>query len=124
MLHATEVLGAKAFDAQGNFVGLVRELFIEPADQPNRIARFLLERGKYQPLIARYDQVGAVSAGNVKLTVGEKSLEEYKPNEAWLGVRKDLLDQQIIDTLGRKVVRVNDVDMADQRTNGNVELAR
>src|ERR1700683_623614 len=122
MLHATEVLGAKAFDAQGNFVGLVRELFIEPADQPNRIARFLLERGKYQPLIARYDQVGTVSAGNIRLTVGEKSLEEYKPNEAWLGVQKDLLDQQIIDTLGRKVVRVNDVDMADQRNNGNVEL--
>jgi magnesium transporter len=33
-----------------------------------------------------------------------------------------LLDQQIIDTSGRKVVRVNDVDLTEQRTNGNVEL--
>jgi Mg/Co/Ni transporter MgtE len=33
-----------------------------------------------------------------------------------------LLDQQIIDTRGRKVVRVNDVDLAPFRTNGNVEL--
>jgi magnesium transporter len=122
MLHATEVLGAQAYDAQGNFVGRVRELFLDPADQPNRVARFLLERGKYQPLVARHDQVGFVAAGMLRLTVGEKSLEEYKPNEAWLAVQKDLLDQQIIDTLGRKVVRVNDLDMADQRTNGNVEL--
>ncbi len=122
MLHATEVLGAQAYDAQGNFVGRVRELFLDPADQPNRVARFLLERGKYQPLVARHDQVGFVAAGTLRLTVGEKSLEEYKPNEAWLAVQKDLLDQQIIDTLGRKVVRVNDLDMADQRTNGNVEL--
>ncbi len=37
-------------------------------------------------------------------------------------MQKDLLDQQIIDTNGRKVVRVNDVDLADQRTNGNTEL--
>jgi magnesium transporter len=33
-----------------------------------------------------------------------------------------LLDQQIIDTKGRKVVRVNDVDLTEQRNNGSVEL--
>jgi Mg/Co/Ni transporter MgtE len=33
-----------------------------------------------------------------------------------------LLDQQIIDIKGRKVVRVNDVDLAEQRNNGSVEL--
>jgi Mg/Co/Ni transporter MgtE len=32
------------------------------------------------------------------------------------------MDQQIIDTLGRKVVRVNDVDLAELKANGNVEL--
>jgi Mg/Co/Ni transporter MgtE len=37
-------------------------------------------------------------------------------------VRKDLLDQQIIDTQGRKVVRVNDVDLTEHKSNGNVEL--
>jgi Mg/Co/Ni transporter MgtE len=54
--------------------------------------------------------------------VGEKALEVYQPNESWLAVQKDLLDQQIIDTRGRKVVRVNDLDLAEQRSNGNVEL--
>jgi magnesium transporter len=121
-LHATELLGSATYDAQGNFVGRVRELFIEPADQPNRIARYLLGRGKYQPLVAKHDQIGFIAPGTVRLSVGEKSLEEYSPNEAWLAVQKDLLDQQIIDTNGRKVVRVNDLDMTEQRTNGNVEL--
>ena len=62
----------------------------------------MLSRGKFQPLVARYDQIGFVAPGSVRLTVGEKSLEEYNPNEAWLAVQKDLLDQQIIDTSGRK----------------------
>ena len=45
MLHATEILGAQTFDSAGNFVGRVKEMFIEPADQPNRVARLLLGRG-------------------------------------------------------------------------------
>jgi magnesium transporter len=122
MLHATELLGGVAYDAQGNFVGRVSELFIEPAEQPNRVARYLLGRGKYLPLLARHDQVSSVAPGVIRLNVEEKDLEHFHPNEAWLAVRKDLLDQQIIDTRGRKVVRVNDVDLAEQRTNGTVEL--
>jgi magnesium transporter len=122
MLHATELLGGEAYDARGNFVGRVSELYIEPADQPNRIARYLLGRGKYLPLLARHDQVSFVAPGVIKLRVEEKDLEHYAPNESWLAVRKDLLDQQIIDTRGRKVVRVNDLDFAEQRTDGTVEL--
>lgn len=122
MLHATEVIGGEAYDAQGNFVGRISELFIEPAEQGNRVARYLLGRGKYLPLLARHDQISSVAPGMIKLNVEEKDLEHFHANEAWLAVRKDLLDQQIIDTRGRKVVRVNDVDLAEQRTNGTVEL--
>src|SRR6201997_3006024 len=122
MLYATELMGAKTYDAQGNYVGKIREFFIEPADQPNRISHYLLSRGSFQPLVARHDQVASVAPGNVRLNVNERLLEPYEPNEALLAVRKDLLDQQIIDTAGRKVVRVNDVDLAEQKSNGNVEL--
>jgi sporulation protein YlmC with PRC-barrel domain len=122
MLYATELMGAQAVDVQGNYVGRVREFFVEPAEQPNRISHFLISRGRFAPLVARHDQVSAIEPGRVQLNVSERALDAYEPNEAWLAVRKDLLDQQIIDTKGRKVVRVNDVDLAEQRTNGNVEL--
>jgi len=122
MLHATELLRAETYDSAGNFVGRVNELFLEPADQANRVARILLGRGKYLPLVARYDHLAFVAPGVIKLNVEEKALDYFAPNEGWLAVGKDLLDQQIIDTSGRKVVRVNDVDLADERTNGTVEL--
>ena len=122
MLHATELIGAKTFDSAGNLVGRVKEMFILADEQPNRIARLLLSRGQYRPMVARYDQIASVVPGEVRLTTDESALELYQPNEGWLAVQKDLLDQQIIDTNGRKVVRVNDVDLSDQRTNGNTEL--
>ena len=121
-LYATELMGAKAYDPQGNFVGRVREFFIEPAQATNRVSHFLLARGNYQPLMARHDQVAGAEPGKVRLSVNERALQLYEPNESLLAVRKDLMDQQIIDTRGRKVVRVNDVDLAEVRTNGNVEL--
>jgi magnesium transporter len=122
MLHATEIIGAETYDSFGNFVGRVREMFIVPDEQPNRISRLLIGRGKYRPLVARFDQLDSVAPGRLKLTTDESALELYHPNEAWLAVQKDLLDQQIIDTNGRKVVRVNDVELADTRVNGNTEL--
>jgi CBS domain-containing protein/sporulation protein YlmC with PRC-barrel domain len=122
MLHATEMLGAGAYDAQGNFVGRVKELFIDPGEQSARIARVLLSRGKFRPLVARYDQVRSVEPGILRLTTDEYHLEPYQPNDAWLAIGKDLLDQQIIDTNGQKVVRVNDLELSDTRTNGNAEM--
>jgi len=121
-LYATELMGVKTYDDKGNYVGRVREFFIEPAEAPNRISHFLLSRGRFQPLVAKHNQVASVSDKKMQLNVGEKALEVYQPNESWLAVQKDLLDQQIIDTRGRKVVRVNDLDLAEQRSNGNVEL--
>src|SRR5579863_7597421 len=121
-LYITELMGSKTYDPDGNFVGRIREVFIEPAEAPNRISHFLLSRGHFQPLVAKHSQISAVEPGTMKLNVNERALELYQPNEGWLAVQKDLLDQQIIDTRGRKVVRVNDVDLAEQRTNGNVEL--
>lgn len=122
MLYATELMGATAYDDQSNYVGRVREFFIEPAEQPNRVSHFLISRGRFQPLVARYDQIAKVAPGRIDLRVSERALGAYQPNEAWLAVQKDLLDQQIIDTAGRKVVRVNDVDLSEARSNGNLEL--
>jgi hypothetical protein len=115
-------MGSAAYDSQSNYVGRVREFFIEPAEQPNRVSHYLISRGRFQPLVARFDQVSNVVPGRLDLNVGERALDAYHPNESWLAVQKDLLDQQIIDTSGRKVVRVNDVDLSEMRSNSHIEL--
>jgi len=122
MIHATELFDAGVYDVQGHYVGRVRELCIVPAERSNRIARVVIARGKYQPLVARHEQLSSAAPGVVRLTVNELQLEPYHPNEGWLSVRKDLLDQQIIDIHGRKVVRVNDLDLVEFPVNSHTEL--
>ena len=50
MLHATEIIGAETYDSLGNYVGRVKEMFVEPADQTNRIAHLLLGSRPISPL--------------------------------------------------------------------------
>jgi hypothetical protein len=80
VLHATDLLGGEAYDRDGHFVGQITELFVEPADQPNRVARVLLGRGKYLPLIVRHENIAFVAPGVIRLNVEEKNLEHYEPN--------------------------------------------
>lgn len=122
MLHATELFDASVYDADSNYVGRVRDLCLVPSEQPSRIARFVITRGKYQPLVANYDQVVSLAPGTVRLNTGELGLATYVPDESWLTVRQDLLDRQIIDTAGRKVVRVNDLDLREHVFNGYTEI--
>ncbi len=68
-IYATELMGAKTYDVAGNYVGRVREFFIEPAEAPNRVSHYLLSRGHFQPLVAKHDQVASVAAGKMELSV-------------------------------------------------------
>jgi CBS domain-containing protein len=122
MVNVTELLDASVHDAQGNYVGRVRELCIVPAEGAGRIGRLVIARGSFQPLVARHDQISAVGPGRVELSANELQLETYQPDESWLTVRKDLLDQQIIDIHGRKVVRVNDIVLVELPVNSHTEL--
>src|SRR5258707_14780210 len=100
MLFATELVGASAYDSQKHFVGRGREFFVEPADQPNRISHFLISRGRFQPLVARCDQVSKVAPVRVDLNVTARALDAYRPNKAWLAGPKDFVNGPNLGTAG------------------------
>jgi CBS domain-containing protein len=62
----------------------------------------------------------SVRAGQT--SVPREEVRCYAPDEGLLHVKKDILDQQIIDVNNRKVVRVNDVDFDIQPTDHHTEL--
>jgi Mg/Co/Ni transporter MgtE len=54
--------------------------------------------------------------------VPREEIRCYAPDEGLIRIKKDVLDQQIIDVNNRKVVRVNDVDFDIEPTDGHSEL--
>ena len=106
ILFFTELLGLKVFDLKGRRLGVVRDVAIVPLVDPVRVDRFLVGTGSTW-LNVRYDQVRSISLGGIFLR--DENLTPYHSDEYMLRAARDLLDQQIIDAQGRKVVRVTDI---------------
>ena len=60
---------------------------------------------------------------SVRTTSDRASWASFAPSDGILLLRRDLLDQQIIDVHGRKVVRVNDIELESSPSNGHVLLS-
>jgi sporulation protein YlmC with PRC-barrel domain len=105
-LFCTELIGLKVYDTRGHKIGRVKDAALVPLINPTRVDRFLIGGG-WAWLTIRYDQVKLLSLDGIFLK--DEKLTPYHSDEYMLRIHRDLLDQQIIDALGRKVVRVNDV---------------
>jgi magnesium transporter len=106
-LFFTELIGMPVFDLKHRRIGRVKDAAIVPLIHPARVDRFLVGAGGSW-LSVRYDQISRISLERGIQLCNEK-LYPYHSDEYMLRIHRDLLDQQIIDVNGRKVVRVNDV---------------
>ena len=109
-LALSELLGLPVYDSDSGRMGRVREVALVPQDDPVRIAA-LIVRTKQGDRIVGTDLLRTVNGG-VYTTAHTAELPKYSSGEGMLLLERDLLDQQIIDVHGRKVVRVNDVELA------------
>jgi len=116
LLFFTELVGLPVLDVRGRRIGRVRDAALVPLVHPARIDRFLVSGG-WVWLTVRHDQVASISLDGIRLS--EEMLTPYHSDEYMLRIGRDLLDQQIIDVNGRKVVRVNDVTFEICNKNGN-----
>jgi CBS domain-containing protein len=119
ILFLTELLGLKVFDLKDRRIGVVRDAALVPLVDPVRLDRFLIG-GSSAWLTVRYDQVRAISLDGIWLR--DENLTPYHSDEYMLRAVRDLLDQQIIDAQGRKVVRVTDITFEIRRENGGEAL--
>src|SRR5689334_10230539 len=106
-LFFTELLGMPVYDLKHRRIGRVKDAAVVPLIHPARVDRFLVGAGASW-LSVRYDQISKISLRDGIQLCNEK-LYPYHSDEYMLRIQRDLLDQQIIDVNGRKVVRVNDV---------------
>jgi magnesium transporter len=119
LLFFTEIPGLPVLDLKGKRIGRLRDLAVVPLVDSRRVDRFLVGGG-WAWLTVRYDQVRSISLKGIQLS--DEQLTPYHDDEYMLRISRDLLDQQIIDVEGRKVVRVNDVTFEVRHENGRDTL--
>src|ERR1700694_5729319 len=108
-LALTELLGATVYDPSGAASGRVREVTLAPQEDRSRIMS-LIVKTKPGNRILSFSEVSAINGG-VRTTTAAGKWPAANGTEGLFLLERDLLDQQVIDVNGRKVVRVNDVDL-------------
>ncbi len=114
ILYLSELRGINVYDLKGRDIGTLRDAALVPLIDPVRLDRFLVGAGPAW-LSIRYDQVQSIALTGIHLK--DERLTPYHSDEYMLRMVRDLLDQQIIDARGRKVVRVNDITFLKEREN-------
>jgi magnesium transporter len=117
----SELLGASVRDATGAVRGRVREIAVAPQDHPTRIA-FLIVRTASGERMLPPDVITSAGA-TVRAATEAAHWESFSPSDGLLLLKRDLLDQQIIDIHGRKVVRVNDVELESTPVNSHLLIS-
>ncbi len=107
-LALSELLGATVYDPSGAS-GRVREVTLAPQEDRSRISS-LIVKTKTGNRVLPLSAVSAINGG-IQTTTASAEWPAVNGTEGLFLLERDLLDQQVIDVNGRKVVRVNDVDL-------------
>src|SRR3989441_3183721 len=122
MIYFTELDNLPTFDARGEYMGRLTDLAVDPSQNSLQVAAYLVKRPTKSTLCISHEQIQSVPVRAAQTRVAAYQIRCYGPEEGLLRVKKDVLDQQIIDVNNRKVVRVNDVDFDIQPVDGHTEL--
>jgi CBS domain-containing protein/sporulation protein YlmC with PRC-barrel domain len=107
------LLGLTVYDSESGRLGRVREVALVPQDDPIRIAALIIRTPQGDRIVGT-NLLRTVNGG-IHTVAHSAELPVYSSGEGMLLLERDLLDQQIIDVHGRKVVRVNDIELSLER---------
>jgi magnesium transporter len=116
----TELLGTPVFDTGGVQCGRVSELALAPQEDRSHISTVIV-RTKAGSRMLAFSAIGSINGG-IYATSAVATWPPLESSEGLFLLERDLLDQQIIDVHGRKVVRVNDVDLQHETANNRPAL--
>jgi magnesium transporter len=107
-LALSDLLGAPVYDPSGA-AGRVREVAVTPQEDRTRVSSLIIKTKTGNRMLP-FSSVSAIEGG-VRATTAAGEWSAANGTEGLFLLERDLLDQQVIDVNGRKVVRVNDVDL-------------
>lgn len=116
MIYLTQLLNKRVIDASGEVIGNLSDIGIATREVFPRVTSVAFEGKDRKPFMLSWRKY--VKEFDAETMILNKNWNELRfsllqPNELLL--KRDLLDKQIVDTKGMKVVRVNDLKLAESQ---------
>lgn len=119
MAFLSEILGHTITDLDGRYIGKLEDLVArELVDATHPIVDAVVIKDRNKIIIVPYALVMTLFTPSIPLKCHSDEIPHYEPTENDIYLSRDVLDKQIIDTNGARVVRVNDLELI--RINGTL----
>jgi magnesium transporter len=108
LLYLSDILGHTVYDSEDREIGVLKDVaaFIGPKFPV--LTKIRIRKGR-ETFIFRWTEVLSLDRHNLILREPRKQLDLAKLDARELLLGRNVLDKQMVDTSGRKIVRVNDV---------------
>jgi len=119
MAFISELIGKPVTDIDGIQVGVLKDLVARTYKEFNHpVVDAIVVQSKNEQSIIPFSEVLVLLATAISLKQNKGGFSKYISQEEDIFLIEDVLDKQIIDTDGARVVRVNDIELV--RVNGNM----
>jgi CBS domain-containing protein len=110
MIFLSQVIGRPVRDLNGDPIGTVADLIVAVGERYPPVTGLVIATDR-RKIFLPWSSVAALDTSGARLSTSQLDITKFRqrPNEILL--KLDLLDKQIVDIDGRRVVRVNDVSL-------------
>jgi len=111
MLYLSQILGTPVIDAGGERIATIKDVIVRYGieDYPPIVG--IVARYRRRMFFIPKRNIKALGEGGARLSSGVLDLNPFMRREGEVLLGKDVLDNQLIDVDGKRVVRVNDVQI-------------
>src|SRR5436305_10304099 len=116
LIFLSTLLRQSIFDIENHRFGILKDIYVSLQETFPVVTALLIAPSNLSSsnndLVVPWSQVDNLEAEKVYVTVKQSRIAPYTPGSDELLLRRDLLDKQIVDTQGFRVVKVNDLKLA------------
>ncbi len=113
MIFLSTLLRQSIYDNNNHRVGTLRDVYVELKETFPVVTALVINSSLGTGrIVLPWSQVRSIEEQPIQLAVPQEHIAAYKPHEDELLLKRDLLDTQIVDTQGVRVVKINDLKLA------------
>jgi len=109
-LYLSSVLGKTVIDSRGDKLGRLWDMIMVPGEVFPEVSHLLVRKDKTLSAIP-WKNIQLFNSFVISTSSPLSMTDDYVPGERDILMKRDILDKQIVDVNGAKVVRVNDINL-------------
>lgn len=114
-IYFSQLMDKTVIDKNGSRAGELYDIIVKPGQIYPQSVSLIIRKGfpnrKYG--VVQWKDIQEPSLKKIKLAIDKQSIgfSEIHNNKVELTLRRDILDQQVVDTYNHKVIRINDIHL-------------